>query len=226
MIIDISHQKGGTGKSTIAYNLAEAYRRQNKKVTLYDLDLQHTCIGINGLRDNPHDDILTIDSESGLINIINSAPEDEIIIIDSGGFDSSLTRLAIMGADINLTPVADKVTELLAVIQKYSVILEEIERDIGEQIKSYILLNKIHIFAENLGHIEEMIKENPRFEILQDASGKPLMIRDRPIYNKSFIDGRSVHEATDLKGSEYAAEEIDALSERLLNIYKQRMSNE
>jgi len=222
MVIDISHQKGGTGKSTIAYNLAEAYRRQDKKVTLYDLDLQHTCIGINGLREDPHDDILTIDNETDLINIINNATDDEIIIIDSGGFDSSLTRLAIMGADINLTPVADKVTELLAVIQKYSVILEEIERDTGEHIESYILLNKIHIFAEKFAHIEEMIKENPRFKILRNDAGKPLMIRDRPIYNKSFIDGRSVHEATDLKGSEYAANEIDALSKRLLDIYGER----
>jgi len=191
-------------------------------VTLYDLDLQHTCIGINGLRDKPHEDILTIDSENELVDVINNTLEEEIVIIDSGGFDSSLTRLAIMGADINLTPVADKVTELLAVIQKYSVILEEIERDTNEKVESYILLNKIHIFAGKLEHIEEMIASNPRFKILQNSDGKPFIIRDRPIYNKSFIDGRSVQEATELKGHKDATEEMDMLSKRLIEIYNER----
>ena len=221
MIIDISHQKGGTGKSTIAYNLADAYRRQGKKVKLYDLDLQHTCIGLNGLRDKQFNDILTVDNENELVDIINNAKKEDIIIIDSGGFDSSLTRLAIMGADINLTPVADKVTELLAVIQKYSVILDEIKQETGEEVESYIILNKIHIFAEKFEHIEEMIEENSQLKMLK-LNDKPLVIRERAIYNKSFISGRSIYEAKELSGHKDSTNEFDKLSQKLLEIYQSK----
>ena len=222
MVIDISHQKGGTGKSTIAYNLADAYRKQGKKVKLYDLDLQHTCIGLNGLRDNPFNDIFTVDNENELVDIINKAQKEDIIIIDSGGFDSSLTRLAIMGADINLTPVADKVTELLAVIQKYSVILDEIKQETGEEVKSYIILNKIHIFAEKFEHIEEMIEENSQLKMLK-LNNKPLAIRERAIYNKSFINGRSIYEAKELSGYKDSINEFNNLSKKLLEIYQNQL---
>lgn len=221
MILNFSHQKGGTGKSTLAYNLAESYRRRGIKTVLYDLDLQHTCVSLNGLRDKPYDDILTIGREEDLVNVVNAADKDGVIIIDSGGFDSALTRLAIMGADINITPVADRVTELLAVIQKYSTILEEIEENTKDSVVSYILLNKIHPFTERLDHIEEMIDGEPRMKLIKKDE-KPLVIRERAVYNKSFIDGRTVFESSELKGSIYAVKEIDDLSFELLKIYKNR----
>ena len=130
MIINISHQKGGTGKSTIAYNLAIALMLLGYTVTLVDADIQNTVTSINELRETPLDFVIIINDEDELVNFINNANAEDIIIIDSGGFDSSLTRISIMGADINVTPLSDKVTELLAVVKKYSVILEEIEEEI------------------------------------------------------------------------------------------------
>jgi len=91
----------------LAYNITDAFRILGFKVRLLDVDIQNTCGGLNGLRETPFDDIEKVADEARLIELINNSSTDgsEIIIIDTGGFDSALSRLAIMGSDINLTPV-------------------------------------------------------------------------------------------------------------------------
>ena len=228
MIINASHQKGGTGKSTVIYNLARAFILLGYKVKVLDLDIQSTCISINRKREIPLDYIINITEEQELIDIVNNSKEDEIILIDSGGFDSTLTRLAIMGADINITPVPDKVTALLAVIEKYSVILEEIAESTGEDIKTYILLNEIHIFATNFEHIIADIEDEKRMELLtvtKEENGKeikePLVIRDRGIYDKSLIEGKTVQESKERKGHVEASKEMELLAQTLIKIYQE-----
>jgi chromosome partitioning protein len=218
LIINISHQKGGVGKSTMAWNLADAFRSLGLKVKLIDIDLQNTCIDLNDLREEPFTDIVQIEDEQHLISLINNVEEepDEIYIIDSGGFDSSLTRLAIMGSDINLTPVADRVTEVLAVVKKYSKILYEIEASSNENVKSYVFLNRIHPFATRFEHIEEMVDDSQHMSMF-DA-----IVRDRAIYDKSLVDGRTVFEASDLKGHESAVSEMLAVCYELMKIHTKK----
>jgi chromosome partitioning protein len=215
MIINFSHQKGGTGKSTIAYHLAKAFENKGYKTTIYDLDIQDTCIEYNNLRDTPKTNILNITEDEKLIEVIDQAKEDEIYIIDSGGFDSSLTRLAIMGADINITPIADKVSEILAITKKYSKILEEIEEATQERTSTYVLLNRIHLFAKNFEHLEAIIEPHKQMKILNT------IIRDRAIYDKALQEGLTVQEANTLKGHEDASYELDKLASELLSIHKE-----
>ena len=213
MIINLTHQKGGTGKSTIAYHLAKTFEEKGFKVTILDLDIQDTCIHFNHMREKPKTNIINIEEDTELITTIENANEDEIFIIDSGGFDSSLTRLAIMGADINITPIADKVSEILAITKKYSKILEGIENATKEPIIAYVLLNRIHIFANKFEHINEIIHPHKQMKILKT------IIRERAIYDKSLREGLTVQEATNLKGHNDATNELSSLAEELINIY-------
>ena len=215
LIVNLSHQKGGVGKSTLAYNIADAFRILGFKVKLLDVDIQNTCGGINSLRETPFPDIEKVSDEARLIELINNSSTDgsEILVIDTGGFDSALSRLAIMGSDINLTPVSDKVTEVLAVVQKYSQTLEEIETDTDTHVSSYVLLNRIHPFATRFEHINEMIEESSQMVMFKS------IVRDRSIYDKSFIDGRTVFEASELKGHEMAMDEIFSVCYELIEMH-------
>jgi len=49
MIIAVSHQKGGVGKSTIGFNLAIELARKYK-VEVVDLDVQNTITHTNKIR--------------------------------------------------------------------------------------------------------------------------------------------------------------------------------
>ena len=215
LIINLSHQKGGVGKSTLAYNIADGFRSLKFKVRLLDIDVQNTCRGLNALREQPFQDIEKVDGETHLIEVINNASTDgsEVLIIDTGGFDLALSRLAIMGSDINLTPISDKVTEILAVVQKYSDTLSQIETDTHTSVSSYVLLNKIHLFAKHFEHIEEIIDASSQMEMLKSV------IKDRTIYNESLIDGRTVFEATKLNGHKSARDEILSLCYELIEIH-------
>jgi chromosome partitioning protein len=215
LIINLSHQKGGVGKSTLAYNIADAFRILGYKVKLLDVDIQNTCGGINDLREIPFTDIQKVADESRLIELINNSSDDgsEILIIDTGGFDSTLSRLAIIGSDINITPVSDKVTEVLAVVQKYSQTLEEIKMDTDTHVSSCVLLNRIHPFAKHFEHIEEMIEESRQMDMFKS------IVRERAIYDKSFIDGRTVFEANELKGHENAMDEMLSICYELIKIH-------
>ena len=51
-IILITHQKGGVGKSTIAYNLASNIR-ENAKVCIVDMDFQGSLTNISELSEVP-----------------------------------------------------------------------------------------------------------------------------------------------------------------------------
>ena len=215
LIVNLSHQKGGVGKSTLAYNIADAFRTLGFKVKLLDLDIQSTCGGLNALRKQPFQDIEKISNEKKLVTLINDSSNDasEILIIDTGGFDLALSRLAIMGADINLTPLSDRVTEVLAVVQKYNQTLAEIEINTKKSVSSYVLLNRIHPFAKYFAHIEEIIDDSTHMNIFRT------IVRDRAIYDKSFIDGQTVFEANELKGQKEAMDEILSICYELIEIH-------
>jgi len=215
LIVNLSHQKGGVGKSTLSYNIADAFRILGFKTKLIDIDIQNTCTRLNILRETPFTDIEKVSDEEKLIELINNSSSDgsEIIIIDTGGFDSVLSRLAIIGSDINLAPVNDKVTEILALAHKYSQILRGIEADTDIDASSYVLLNRIHPFATHFEHIEEIIADIPQMDMFTNV------VRYRSIYDKSFINGRSIFEANELKGHKKAMDEILSVCYELIEIH-------
>ncbi len=94
--------------------------KDNYDVQLLDLDNQKSLSSIHKLRNHKLQQhsipIKTVHSKHELIDLINSIDDNQYLIIDSGGFDSLYTRLAILGADINISPTADKTIELLALV--------------------------------------------------------------------------------------------------------------
>ena len=120
-IITIAHQKGGVGKSTIALNMAvELSEKYNLKVI--DLDYQKSITIFNETRKEKKLkslDIIHIETQKELISFLRN--NNDMILIDSGGFDSDLNRIAIIGADLIITPVSNNLIEIygLELLKKY-----------------------------------------------------------------------------------------------------------
>ena len=204
-VINFSHQKGGVGKSTLSYHLAYLLNKEHK-VVLLDLDNQESISEINKLRNdklkNHSIPIKKIKNQEELVEFINSIDDDTYLIIDSGGFDSSYTRIAIMGADINITPIADRTMELLAVIKAYDPILNQVSKKLEEDIYCYVLLNRIHHSAKDFSHIDSLLSNSKHLKILKDyhlindnnEEVQNTVIRERSLYDKTLIDGMAIHE--------------------------------
>lgn len=186
-VIVVAHQKGGVGKSTIASNIAvELSKFYNVRVV--DLDLQKSLTYFNNLRKSANltqCDIVNVSSLNDLKDLINN--NTGLLIIDAGGYDSDINRVAISGADILITPVSDSGIELVGLLA-FRQILRDI-RKIRPDLQAHVLLNKIHTRANaSLNEIFNFVKDNNEFTKFN------AILRDRADYKKSFDSGKSVIE--------------------------------
>jgi chromosome partitioning protein len=210
MIISIAHQKGGVGKSTLVFNLAYYLRELNP--VLIDLDLQNTISFANNIRaqNTTPFNIKTIQNEVELKKLIQQSNQNNLFIIDTGGFDSSLNRMSIIAADLIITPVSDKLFEILG-LKKFEEILTELSSIKKQPIKAHILLNNISPFTKNLDDISEFIQKSNNFILLKN------ILRQRADVTHSSAKGLSVAEYSN---QSKAHSEFFELSIELLNILK------
>jgi len=209
-IITIVHQKGGVGKSTIALNLAiELNKKYDLKVI--DLDYQKSMTIFNETRKEKKLkplNIIHIENQKELINVLKN--NNELILIDSGGFDSDLNRIAIIGADLIITPVSNNLIEIYG-LEAFKKILKEL-KEIEPEIKSYILLNNIYPKATKaIEELKKYIKDNTEYFNLLDT-----VLRRRADFAKSFELGKSVIE---INKESKASKELKSLIKNIETIF-------
>lgn len=210
-IITIAHQKGGVGKSTISSNLLIEFSKLTD-VSILDLDVQQSLTAFITSRKNNNlscnFNLLKNPANSQeLINIMDNL-KNGLLIIDTGGFDVDIQRIAIYGADMVITPVGDSSMELhgLAVFSKTIQKLKEIKQD----IKAHIIFNRVHAFAsKSLDELAKEIKKIDTFTFLET------ILRDSKSYKDAYHVGKSVVE---LDSSSKTAKEIIRLVDEIKQI--------
>lgn len=211
MIIAISHQKGGVGKSTLAYNLSVELSKKFS-TNVVDLDVQQTitaCNIIRGKFGQKRLDVLNFEDKNDFINFLNSDSGDKITIIDTGGFDSGLNRVAMYAADLIITPVSTEFLEVIG-LEKYKKIIKEVSNKVGKNIKTHVVLNKIHHSQQNFKDIKDFINKSPNEFTLMES-----VIRRRSDFSISLSHGFSVCEFDDNSDS---AQEMKALIREIGNV--------
>jgi len=196
-IITLAHQKGGTGKSTLAWNIAVEISKNFKKYgyknfVFVDLDNQESVTMTNRLRmeygQKPLEIIRFTEHERNkLESFINDIEDNDLVIIDSGGYDADLNRLAIIASDYVITPVSSDYMEIFG-LQKFKTILEDLSIIKGEKVEVNVLLNKIDPKLKDFSDIIDFINEVPNFNLMNTV------IRFRSDYKHSIGYGFSVKE--------------------------------
>ena len=177
MIINLAHQKGGVGKSTIAANLgAELSKRTN--TAILDLDYQRSVEIFNSNRKD----------KLKILNSLEKAIEyDGYVIIDSGGYDSNINRMALAMSDIIITPVSASMVEVHGLLM-FKKILDDIEKQ-GFNLTPYVIINRVHPQSIRVvDELKEYIREHLGFKVFDTV------LRQRVPYQKSFETGLSVIE--------------------------------
>jgi chromosome partitioning protein len=221
MILSVSHQKGGVGKSTIAYNLAVELSKVYE-IEVVDLDVQQTLTACNVIRSKFGQKKLKIfnfNENKEFIEYLNNDNDKKITIIDTGGFDSGLNRVAIYASDYILTPVSTEFLEIIG-LEKYKKILKEVSKKIGKTIKTHVVLNKIHHAQQNFEDISDFINNSSeQFTLLNSK------IRRRSDFTVSLSHGFSVCEFDEASDSSNEIKNLinEILDELQLPIKKFRM---
>lgn len=221
MIIVIGGEKGGTGKTTIATNLAVMRARAGRDVLFVDTDIQGTGSFWCGTRDEASllPRIPSVQKFGNDIkkDIRDLAPRYQDIILDVGGRESKELRAAIAVADISIFPIRPSQFDLWTLAKINSHI--DSAKDFNENIKAYILLNAASthpsLSSSDSEDTEEYIKSDiQEFEFIKLAKS---VIRERRIFRKAAITGESV--------IEYKPFDLKAIEE-MNNLYKEIFGNE
>lgn len=189
MILTLSHQKGGVGKSTVAWNLAVLFS-PIIETRIIDLDTQRSLSVTNSLREQnnlPPFQMLHFSTAGELAEYAQNDSEDVLTIIDSGGFDSAFNRVAIIASDLLITPVSDKPFDLMG-LQKYEEILKSLSEIQGETIKTHILFNNINPAMKRFGDLIDFVCSSEHFELLVSV------LRQRVDIANSVGEGKSIKE--------------------------------
>lgn len=207
MIITIAHQKGGVGKSTLALNLAVLLKAK----FVVDLDIQKTLSMANEIREHQGVKKLNIRNfteENDLKDFVKKEYNSkEITIIDCGGFDSKLNRMAIFSAKILLTPVSDKGFELLG-LKKFGQILKSLSDIKKETVVTHVFFNNINPNFKSFSDLERFVSKIKYFTLLKSV------LRARIDFANSSSKGLSVGEYNN-KGKAYL--EIKALAKEIIS---------
>jgi chromosome partitioning protein len=190
MILLVGNLKGGTGKSTIAFNLAVWAVHQQRKVLLVDADPQGTSSDLLEMRrENGHQPVvfgLSTD-ESRLSEDVGRVKDIfEDIIIDIAAGDRVGFKAALTIADCLLIPLLPGQSDVWAVSNVLDV-LEEVG-DVNPHLKVMGVINK----ADTRGGKETEETAEAMKELGVDLL--PVTLGYRVVFRRSLPEGLGVIE--------------------------------
>lgn len=188
MITIVGNLKGGTGKSTVAFNLAIWLLLKGKKTVVFDLDPQKTFTDVIDIREEegyePSLDLL--DNVSDLESYRAKRSE---VIVDIGTADFESMKQAIALADRIIVPIPPSQADIWST-QRFLKIIKEETSDAKKKpdVLGFINRGDTHIGVRETDEAEEAI------DYLKGIKRIKQRLYQRTAFRRSFSEGLSVFE--------------------------------
>lgn len=165
MIVAVAHSKGGSKKSTSAWHLANGLKKRfpKRNIIIVDTDIQQTISIVNSIREERGKlEAFKVYRPDGLLALgsIFEKHKEDIVIVDTGGFDADINRYAIEKADKVLVPLMASIHDVLGFSMFNSIL-----KDIGVKNVN-VLITMVHHNQKDFKEIIEALEDFPTAKIL------------------------------------------------------------
>ena len=211
MILLLGGEKGGTGKSTVAVNLAVWLSREGADVVLIDTDTQRTASHFVDRR-NALDGLPVVHCAEKHGNVFDTVRDlgkrYEQLIVDAGGRDSEELRTALVASHVVYCPLKASQPDLETSVHMNELV--KLARGMNPDLQARLVISMgptnpvIHEAREAWKLLEDL----PEFRLSE------VVIRDRKVYRDAMAEGRGVIEMS----NEKAKDEIEALAKEIYRI--------
>jgi len=208
MIIVVGGIKGGSGKTTVATNLAVMRASEGRDVLLIDADDQETATDFTILRNE------RMDGNAGYtsIKLTGAAVRSQTqrlmdkyqdIIIDTGGRDTTSQRAALTVAHVLLVPFVPRSFDVWT-LEKVGTLVAEMQ-PANPKLKAYTFLNRADSRGQDNSEAVDVLKETDSLAFIDTPLGS------RKAFSNAAAHGQAV---TELKPPDPKA------SEEMLMLYR------
>lgn len=193
MITLIGGEKGGSGKTTIATNLAAWLAGEGRDVMLLDADHNGASKAWTEWR-----------NEAGITPVVHcvqasgdiSRPARDLagrfgeLVVDAAGHDSKELRSALVAADVLIVPMRPTAFDMLPLVHMDELV--SAAKIMNPNLRAYLLYTQVPTGAMN----RDVLRTEEHLAGMQLAELKllPLRIRNLQAYRDVVIDGKSVVE--------------------------------
>jgi chromosome partitioning protein len=182
--IAVVARKGGSGKTTVAVNLAIAAHRRGRRVLLADIDPQGSAAEVMRVRQSPGPEVARL-TGAEVVQRLRGGDEDRLAILDTPAALEDAIAHAIAVAHLSLVVVRPTFLDIAAALQTAR-ILRSLRKP------GLILLNQAP--PSRAGAEPPAVKRAFEALRLMQLPVAPVALRARANYQTTLASGQSVEE--------------------------------
>ena len=190
MLTVVGNLKGGTGKSTVAFNLAVWLAHDKTGVKAFDLDPQCTLLDVNEVRiEDGYEPAFDVSTDlAELEEVAKDKTFKQPIIVDMSATNMPAMEKAISLADRILIPVQPSQADVWST-QRF---LKIVKNHLNEKNKTEVLgfINR----ADTHVGVRETEEAAQALQMMQGVKAMDIRLYQRTAYRRSFSEGLGVFE--------------------------------
>ncbi len=190
MLTVVGNLKGGTGKSTVAFNLAVWLAHDKAGVMAFDLDPQCTLVDVCDVRsEDGYEPTFKVSSNlDELETLVNDKTNKQPVIVDMSASNMPAMEKAISLANRILIPVQPSQADIWSTQRFLKIVKNCINTENKPEVLGFINRADTHIGIRETDEAEQAL------QMMQGVQAIDVRLYQRTAYRRSFSEGLGVFE--------------------------------